>query len=203
MGQDLVIAPFSQEGDITMKTKQVCPNCGEDIVFTEEISHLLIVQPHIVNEQLLLHPVLDEDGDFLYDPYFFNFTCWESVEEDLEEEIEDVPPIEDVFSRLACKYCRSGIREWEHCGAIVFGEIHVSKRAPNGERAENFVSMAEPDLICLYCLLLINEGILELWDAETGGVTQEGECGDCLQVRCWRLPAGTCPCTCHAEEDNG
>lgn len=202
MGQDLTVAPFSPDGDITMKTEQLCPHCGEEIVFTEEIAHLVVVQPHIINQQLYLHPVMDDAGDFLYEPYFFNFMCWETIEEELEEEIEDVLPIEDVGSAFACKYCQSGIREGEHCGAIILGEIHISKRSPNGERAEDFVEMAEPDLVCLYCLLLVNEGILELWDAETGGVSQGGECGDCLQARCWRLPAGTCPCTCHTEETN-
>jgi hypothetical protein len=198
---DLVYAPFlPPEGDITMKTEQSCPSCGEEIVFTEEIVQLLVVQPHFANGELLLHPVLDDAGDFLYEPYFLQFMCWEGVEEELEEEIEDVPPIEDVGSPLACRYCRSGIREWEHCGAITLGEIHIAKRAPNGVRGEDFIEAAYPDLICLYCLLLINEGILELWDADTGGVTQEGECGDCLQARCFRLPKNTCCCTCHLDE---
>lgn len=199
MGQNLVIAPFSTEGDITMKTEQTCPSCGEEIVFTEEVVLLQVVQPRIINGEVYLLEILGDEGDFVYAPYFFQFGCWENVQEELEEEIEDVPPIEDVLSQFSCRFCRSGIRELEQCGALSFGELHISKRSPNGQRGEEMIEAGTPDLVCLYCLLLINEGILELWDADSGGVTQGGECGDCLQARCFRLPDGTCPCTCHQE----
>lgn len=186
-----------------MQTTQVCPNCGESIVFTEEVVLLQIVQPHIVDGQLLLHPVLGEDGDFIFEPYYVQFSpCWEEIEEWLEEEIEDTPPIEDQCSSLRCRYCRSGIRQWEFCGSLTMGEFRISERAPNrGVVEEAFVPAGEPDIICLYCLYLINEGNLEFWDAEMGGISQGGECGDCLQARCFRWTPGQCDCPCHADEE--
>ena len=200
MGSNLVVAPFSPEGDITMKTQQICAQCHEPPVFTEELVLLQIVQPRFFNGQLLLHPVLDDDtGDFQYEPYFLHFMCWEGIEEDLEEEISNTPPISDDHSPIQCRYCNSGIREWEKCGAVLMGELHVSKRAPNGERGEDFVGLGDPYLVCFYCLLIINDGILEFWE---NGVAQDHECGDCLQARCWRLdPGTTCPCPCHEDTE--
>lgn len=184
-----------------MKTDQICAQCCELTVFTEELVLIQIVQPHFLNGRLLLHPVLhDETGDFLYEPYFLHFACWENVEEELESDIEDIPPISDDLSPIQCKCCQSGIREWERCGAIQMGELHISKRAPNGTRGEDFVEAGNPDIICLYCLLVINQGILEFWE---DGISQDCECGDCLQARCWRLgPGTTCPCMCHETEED-
>lgn len=201
MGPYLI--PPSGGEDITMKTTKGCPECGEDLVFTEEIYLLQIVQPHILPTGLVLHPVLNEEGDFLHEPYFMHFMCWEKVEEDLRETVKDEPPVIESFAPLRCKYCESSICEWEVCGSLSMGEIHISKRAPEGVHGEELVEMAEPDLICLYCLLLINEGITEFWEE---GVSQNGECGDCIQGRCFRLPEGTCACPCHyafeQEEDD-
>ena len=199
MGQNLTVAPLYEEsGDITMRTEQVCPQCGENLVFTEDVIQLLVVQHHADHSA---HPVQDdEDGDFLYEPYFLHFSCWEEIQDSLLEEVEDVPPVEDVHGPFRCKFCGSGIRTWEHCGSLTCGEFHISKRNPHGQRGEDFIEAAPPDVFCLYCLFVINEGIMEFYDCEAGGVSQFGECGDCLQARCWRLPAGTCPCTCHMEE---
>lgn len=203
LGSNLTYAPLVVGADITMHTTQVCPECGETIVFTEDIVQLLVVQPQLLPKQLVFHQSLDDEGDFLYEPYYLHFSCWESVEEQLLEEVEDTPPIEDALSVFQCKVCGSGIRDWEHCGSLTCGEFHVSARNPHGVRGEDFIEAAEADVICLYCLLVINIGIIEFWSDETGGVSQFGECGDCLHARCWRLPAGTCPCDCHTEDTDG
>lgn len=178
-----------------MKTDQVCAECAEEVVFTEDVVLLQIVQPHIFGSNTLLHEVKDGDGDFAYEPYFLHFQCWESVVEQLETEIENMPPVEDPDSCIRCRYCKSGIRQWELCGSLSVGELHVAKRAPNGVRGEDFVVAGEPDVICLYCLLLINEGVLTFWEH----ISQNYECGDCLLARCWRLLGDECPCPCHSE----
>jgi hypothetical protein len=215
MGENLIYAPYySPEGDISMKTEEICPSCAEPIVFTEDVVLLEVVQPRRLDGQLVRFHILDEEGDFLYQPYFIQFSpCWEEIEEWLTEELENEPPMEDTFSEFQCRYCKSGIREWEWCGSITMGEVHVSPRSPTGAREEKFVPSGESDLICLYCLHVINEGNIELWDPEYGGVTERnGECGDCLQARCWRSypitsgqQAGSwatlgCDCACHLED---
>lgn len=216
MGSDLVFAPFTPvTGDISMKTDQLCPNCAGTIVFTQEVVELKIVQARRENGQMVRYDVFGEDGDYLYEPYYICFSpCWEDIEQWLGEEIESEPPIEDAWSQFQCRYCQSGIREWELCGSLVMGEFHVSPRSPNGHMEETFVPAGEADLVCLYCLYVMNDGNIELWDQEYGGITeQNGECGDCLQARCWRsypiqengVQTGAwttlgCDCACHLEE---
>lgn len=182
------------------ETDRVCAQCGEPLLFTEEVWLLTIVLPHIHENQLLLTPCLDDEGEFLYDPYLVHFSCWEEIEEDLREEVENTPPIVDGLAPLRCKICESSIREWELAAAFSLGELHVSKKSPEPTgRGIAFVPSGEPDLVCLYCMHLINEDHLEFWE---NGVAQEGECADCLHIRCWRSTAAgvPCVCTCHAEE---
>lgn len=174
----------------------VCASCGDDetIGYGEEVVLLQIVQPQVVRGGRYFRPVMGEMGDFAFDPYFFHFTCWENFYEDITEASEDSPPRIDAASPFHCHACHSGIREGERAGSFTLGEFYISQRTPNGERSARFHPNGEPELLCLYCLLLGNENSLEMWEE----LSEKGECIDCTQACCWRLPA--CDCVCHARE---
>jgi hypothetical protein len=184
---------------LTGVTKQVCAQCGEALEFTEEVFLLQIVRAHEVHGQLSLHLALDDDGDFLYEPHFLHFKCWEEIQEELEEELENEPPILAARGVLDCKSCGGGIEASEVLGALTLGELHLSKRAPTSTgRGEDFEEAGDPFLFCVYCLNLINDNWLEFWK---DGISETGECMDCIQTRCWRV-RGTiyeCQCPCHFE----
>lgn len=181
--------------DVKINTTQICSECGELLTFTEEIYLLQIMQPHLQEGRGALNPVLDdEDDDFVYEPHFLHFECWESVVEELRKTVEDKPPVADAQSPFACPVCESGIREWELVGVATIGELHVSKRAPTGQHGEDFQTIGPPDVFCLPCLHNINLEITEFWNEQ---LSQEGECELCLFGRCWR--DDTCSCTCHEQ----
>lgn len=172
------------------KSEHTCDKCGSSIQYTDEIYMLQVVQPYIQSGQLLFAPVQAEDGDFLYEPCFLEFMCWEEVEEDMREKMEDHPPILDDFAILDCAICESGIRQWEYSGLAVYGELHCSKRSPDGNPTSIFDSQdPSPVVFCIACLKKIDESI-ELWD----DVDQNGECSEGTFIRCWRY--GCDPSAC-------
>lgn len=177
----------------TLRTACICAVCGEDdpLTFTEEVFHLQVTQLQMFNGEPVFHPVINEEtGDFQFDPYFFHFGCWEDIEENLKEELEDVPPIQDPLSVFKCKICGSGIREWEYAGQLTYGELHASRRSPDGEKTERFQVGGRSDILCIHCLATANNEELEMWP----DISQQGECLDCTLARCWRHGCG---CTCH------
>jgi hypothetical protein len=177
-------------------TGHICADCGEDIMYTDECVLVQVVQLQEFAGKTFHHPVIDEDdihGDFLFEPYFFCFSCWDDTYKDVQESIEDGPPIEDDESQHDCTLCGSGIRDWEYAGSFSIGECRVSVRSPNGVSGPRFYSDAKPETLCLYCLRIINENYIELW----ANLTQAEECMDCTQLRCWRFPQ--CGCGCHTE----
>jgi len=185
-----------QEDPAPQATGHICADCGEGLTYTQEVWSVQVVQPQNFGGKTFFHTIIDEDdpsGDFLFEPYFFCFGCWENLYEAIKEEHDDTPPFLDADSKFECVCCGSGIREWEYAGTFTLGELLVSKRAPNGVRGPHFESNGKPELLCLYCLVLINEGHIEMWD----GLSQFGECNDCIQIRCWREAA--CGCGCHID----
>ena len=162
-------------------------SCGEPISFADEVFVLTIVVATLTQEGLYYSPAVTNDGsDFLYEPCFFCVDCWESVLEMLEESKQDEPPIADEHSVLACRICASGIRAGEVLGLTTFGEVHLSKRAPNGEsNTPTFRTMdTQPKAICIGCLDVLNRDIINgLW---RGRVTQSEECQEGTHMRCWR-----------------
>ena len=180
------------------RTDELCAQCEERLAYTEEVFLLQIVRPEVAEGTIRLVPVLAEDGDFLYEPYFLHFSCWEDVLGELKDESKDCPPVPDDMSVLECSCCKSGIREWEYCAALNLGEFHISARSPSGEGCgPDFVEMSTPDVLCLYCVSIINENWLEFWAT---GIAQDQECDDCLHARCWRT--FSCECTCHSETEH-
>lgn len=176
------------------QTDEICAQCVEPLAYTEEIILLQIAQPEVHEGVVRLTPVLDEEGDFLYGPYFLHYMCWEGILEGHAEEVVNIPPTTDSMSILECDCCKSGIREWEYCAALTMGEFHRSKRSPSGTgHGPELVESGAPDILCLPCISAINEEWIEFWET---GIAQEHECTLCLNARCWRT--FDCDCTCHA-----
>ena len=200
MGEELVVP-----GSILDPTGHICADCGENIRYNDEVWLLQVVQAHHVGAELVHHPVIDEndpEGDFLFDPYFFCFKCWEAMYKSLQEESEDEPPIEDPESTLECVCCGSGIREWEYTGLFTLCELQLSTRAPNRVQGPRVQEVSRPDYLCMYCLVVLNNGFITLWT----NIGQCEECADCTQLRCWRT--ANCGCGCHVygveyEEESG
>lgn len=165
-------------------------------MYTDECVRVQVVQPQQLGGKTFYHTIIDEtdiQGDFLFDPYIFCFDCWDHTYDSLREEVEGMPPIEDEASAHSCSCCGSGIRDWEYAGTFSVGEFRVSKRAPNGIHGPHFHTDIRPSVLCLYCLGVLNENYIALWD----NLSQFDECLDCIQVRCWRFP--NCGCGCHNE----
>lgn len=185
------------ENTLLQPTGHVCADCAEDIVYSTETVRLQVVEAQLVNGRMHTYPVIDEHdlhGDFLFEPFVFDITCWENLLEAVKEDLADVPPLLDPHSPFECSCCGSGIREWEYAGAFTIGEFRVSKRAPNGVYGPWLAEDTAPELICMACLSNINEDHIDMWE----GLSQHGECTECIAVRCTREEA--CNCECHEEE---
>lgn len=187
MGTDLINVPH-----LYRKSGEPCASCSENIEFLEEVFFLQIAVPQISNGELLLYPLVDTEGGYAYEPFFFEFGCWENEYEEIREATEDLPPIVDHQSKLRCLCCGSGIRELEYVGALLVGELHASQRNPGGKSTPTFRPSGKPEVLCLYCIRVLDESVIDLWE---GGISQMGECIDCTLARCWR--AGHCTCICH------
>lgn len=176
-------------------TSEVCAQCEDDLIMTEDVFVIRVMRPVIVAGHPQLRDLLDEEGDFFYENYFLHFKCWEEIVEDFKEEIEDAPPVPDEFPLLRCDCCGSAIREHEPVLVATMGELIRSKRSPsNTGQGLELVPSGAPDVYCTWCLSMINEHYLTFWE---DGVTIDGECLECQHVRCWR--GFDCACTCHDE----
>ena len=179
-------------------TNEACAQCEEDLIYTEDVFTIHVMRALIVNGLPVLQPLLDDDGDFLYQPYFLHFKCWEEIVDNHKEEIENTPPVEDEFSLLTCDCCGSDIREHEVLMAATLGELVLSERSPSGQRATRLEPSGSPDVFCIWCLSMINNDWIEFWE---DGVGIEGEslaCLECQGTRCWR--GFDCACTCHDDD---
>ncbi len=177
------------------KTDHICADCGNDIMYTEEVVLLQIVQAEIRQGRALFHIIVDpeDNRNFLFEPYYYCFRCWESLYEKLREETKDEPPMIDSVGPLECLCCSSTIREEEYVATFTLGEFHLSSRTPDGNQRGRYVPAGRPELLCLYCTYTLNLYI-EMWPT----LSQNGECAECIHARCWRNDA--CTCGCHNEE---
>jgi hypothetical protein len=135
-----------------------------------------------------------EDDDYLFEPYFLDLECWEDILKELKEKVKDEPPTVHPEAVLECCMCGSSVLDEEYIGAATPGEIMLSSRRPDDRSTTVFQANGQPDIYCLHCFALIDSEELEMWE----GVSQNGECLTCLNVRCWRNE--TCSCSCHTEE---
>jgi len=180
-------------------TAHVCNDCGERLRLTDEVWLFRVVQPYEATKETVFLDVINEHvGDFLFAPAFLCFSCGDNIYHGLKKDLQDEPPVEDPESPYECSCCGSGIRNWEYSGVLELGEPRLSRRSPSGKPSTYFDAANDPELLCLYCLVLINQGQLELWP-QLGYRPHEDapliECEDCIQSRCWR--DFTCDCACH------
>lgn len=181
------------------QTDVYCKSCGEDLLLEEE-TYLATVCYAVPNgdDGVQYFTVIDEEGGYRYEPYFFDLTCWTEVDDGLKELLEDTRPVEHPDELLACSYCCSSILPLEVFAHIQFGELRHPARRPPGARACRFHQIGERTwAICLSCMTEICEHVLEIW----GDVSQGGECGTCQHARCWRDDECELGCDCHDEEE--
>jgi len=173
------------------KSAEVCSACGDALHYTEEVVQLQIFMSYRgPNNEVVLVPVQDDEGDFAYEPQYLEFDCWESLTEDLKSMIEDEPPVGHPRELLECSYCKSSICEWEIFATSYVGELHVSRRCPDNTSTSTFAAMSTPYVTCLSCLLFQSYEC-DLWTEE---LSQTGECEECSHARCWREQGCSCPC---------
>jgi hypothetical protein len=193
-----------QLADFVTRSSFKCSYDEEHIQYGEEVVHFTLYKVVLGVEPFLVIVGDEETGDYTYDPHWFEFSCWESLVEELEEMVKDAPPVRHPESLYRCDYCGSGILEDEVLAAGYLGEVHISPRMPPNPQTgipqptEHFVpSSHEPFIMCLCCLILTNEHTLELWEPED--LNHWGECQECTHARCWRWSA--CACLCHQEKE--
>lgn len=184
-------------------TDHVCADCGADITYMDEVFLLQVVRPIRHDGRIVYYAVPNEQNPeegFQFAPYYFCFRCWEKNYDEIREDTEDEPPIMDTLSQFDCVCCASGIREGELAGIFTLGEFRISERAPNGIRGAHFTPISNSDMLCIYCLTLLNEGYIDMWQ----NLSETYECTDCVQARCWRGPPfdedpriTECGCRCH------
>lgn len=170
---------------LVMRTDYDCACCGDTIMFSDESIVITIMVPTVSPDGALAYePVLAEDGDYLYEPRFLEYSCWENVANELYEDQQDNPPIEDAESVTSCKLCESGIRLGEIMGLATKGELLCSPRLPDGVETTTFDAQdPAPDVICIVCLQNLATNVIDLWES----IEQADECSEGTELRCWRL----------------
>ena len=166
-----------------IETGQICSYCNEAIHVAQEIVLLKIVEPDMGEKGVETVDYTDDDNDYLYDPYTFHRDCWAEVYHDHESLVEDEKPVGSAGSLIECAICSSDILRLETTAEAVLGELHISPRRPNHERAFRVVNEKDRLYLCIQCIVSINEK-LELWD----GLDHSGECAEGIITRCWRRP---------------
>lgn len=205
MGEDVRTENYRGPGwqepeEAPVSADVICAQCEDEIELGEEIFLIQVVQPQRLGGQVFFYPVIDEfdmDGDYLFEPYHFCFSCWEDLLDDLKNEVGEAPPLEDALSIIECSMCGAGIREWEYVVTYTLGEFLRSSRAPAPECTFGpaFHPNGKPEVLCTYCAAILNEVAIAMWK----DFSHEGECIDCIQLRCWR-EGDTCTCSCHKGE---
>lgn len=194
MAQNLEGAEFDDdEEELLPSSGCACTICLSDIKLTEEVFLLRIVHPFIIDNQLQYFDVVDELGRYKYPPAFFDFGCWEEEEEEIQTIQEDVPPVLDRDGIILCDICESDICQGEAMGVIQFGEIRESERSPNNVASASFMAMAEPQHLCIACIMHLEDNQQDrIWQDEVEPVPHHEVCVEGIFERCWR--GGICAC---------
>jgi hypothetical protein len=175
-----------------IKTGHICHGCDEELCLTDEVALLQVVYPFCPNGHVETCAVDNGAGSFRFAPRFMHLECWEELEEDLTEKLEDVPPMLDHYGICDCSVCASDIRAWESSGLLTFGELRQSRRRPNGEPTIHFdeCGLGEPKILCVGCIMALEEEVLQMWE----DFSHNGECPEGTHARCWRT--GECSEVC-------
>jgi hypothetical protein len=189
------MAYIAASAGLLEKTGWTCTSCDEHIEYVEEVFQLQVVEMRLIEGHLRYLPIMATNGDYLFDPQFICFRCWEDAYEDLKEHVDDMPSLDDMGSMFACSTCGSGIREGEYTIIATLGEMHRSRRAPQGHHDPTFVPSGAPTVLCLYCAKCVDEQSIDMWI----GLGHNNDCLECAHVRCWRNDV-TCECHCHTDD---
>lgn len=181
------------EEELSEESGICCAECGSDLKLTEEIFLLRVVQPVRSPSGVQNVDILNQDEDYLYAPTFFCFDCWEELQEELQESMEDIPPVMDVGGIIECDICRSDILPEETMVVADFGELHWSERNPSGAYTIKFVEMQKDVHVCVSCARNMEESrSTPIWELEINPKPGLQVCAEGLFERCWRY--GNCKC---------
>jgi hypothetical protein len=161
-------------------------DCGAELVLTEDAVRLEVVIPQQgEGNQVVYQPFVTQQGTYAYEPYHFHEQCWDEYAEAIAQEFEeyDARAVHDDHSFVVCKICYSGIRLHEPMGLVQRGCLQASQRSPNGEGSVSWYN-ASLEHVCISCLRLLNDEILDLWGERS--ISYAGECPACTYERIWR-----------------
>lgn len=177
-----------------LDTGITCMYDGDAIEYMDLVIVVTMVKPYIQNGTLMFYDMMTEDkDDYLYEPVFFHGKNWDEVEEQLEEHLMEVVPVEVSGAILNCTFCKSGILPGETTGVGLAGEVHRSQRNPDLKAYGNHFERLDvlPTVLCVACMASLNDEIQELWP---DGVCHDDECPKGTAIRCWRQGcASNCP----------
>jgi hypothetical protein len=181
-----------------LDTGLTCAWDGDVIEYTDLVIIVLMITPGLVSgpdgtPQLMFYDIMTGDqDDYLYEPNIFHGKNWDEIEEQFRTYVKDHYPIEVPGSILNCAFCKSGILPGETTGVALVGEVHRSQRNPDLQvHGNHFEPLNKaPDIICVSCMMEINNDIHELWP---DGVCHDEECPEGTFARCWR---DGCPGNC-------
>lgn len=179
-----------------------CSYDGEAIEYTDLVMVVMMIKPHVVNNQIVYYDLrMEEDGDYLYEPVFFHGKNWDEIEEGLRNYLHGRLTLAVPNAILNCTYCGSGVLEGETTGVVLTGEIHRSQRNPDLEAYSNHFEPLNvaPVVICISCMRDLNTDVQELWE---DGVCHDEECKEGTIARCWRSGCpGNCPNKTNEDEE--
>lgn len=168
-----------------IQTEHICHGCDEAICLTDEVVLLQVVYPYLPNGHVETCVVDDGNGNFRFPPRFMHLDCWEELEEELMEHLEDVPPMLDPYGICDCSFCGSDIRAWETSGLLTFGELRRSRKCPDGPHSGihfEECGVGEPKIMCVGCVMALEEEVAQMWE----DFSHNGECPEGTHARCWR-----------------
>lgn len=164
-----------------------CISCGDELSLTDEIFLFRIMHVVEVSGSLQLVDVLSVAGGYMYEPVFMCFDCWEEAQEEVAEQLEDVPPIAADGGIAECDICRSDIMPGETFAVSSFGELQWSDRAPNFVYTPRFVPMQKDIHVCIGCLTHLEENRdTPIWADGVDPLPGRHVCVEGLFERCWR-----------------
>ncbi len=189
--------------DIDLSTGLLCACCGNNetgegqLEIYDPVCRLVVAQPtYITANEPGFFIVEDDKGSPLYQTFFMHGHCWQdSIALELENMLEEAE-YEPHFDRAGlgsfeCDICTSDIRAWEVSGVVALGEFRRSSRTPMGHGEFDFHVFNEKlAIVCLSCLNIINEDVLQFWDTP---VKNGDECEWGAMERCWRHHACSDP----------
>lgn len=189
MGRSLLTDPSSylRQGDFRLgwdedqetldyveTTQLSCVVCDEALTFGEEILAIVVVQAQYVTSLdaqsgrphgcIEFYAVLDDDGDFEYEPTFTHYECWADTCEEYRQLLADEPrqrsrsPAADL---CRCSFCAAGIGAFQEFARVMLGECLISEK--RGQTVFSETEGGSPEPVCLECMTRINNQCIELW----------------------------------------